>query len=261
MFREAIDVYRVKRIQLNKISKKIDGLSEKIAKLSTEFKSNLAVARNKEASHLLRIYASNVRKFVEIISEAPQLETYIYSTIPEIVNSLTTEYKNKKKILNSNLEHINFRNSLVRISSQFNNAKIFYKSLKMGNVKTMIKKILRSVKMLERMINYEITARNFFVANYEGVLAVTRSSLQKFVGIKGQVVSMIKRGMTIPADLNIQMNDAKLLSTEIDNKAIVFREMIKSKDVPYSTKVSRMKLLLQKQVHLLEIINEALQHL
>lgn len=259
--REAIEVYRFKRLTLERISDKIDELNEEIKEKSNEFNKFVKEAKNKDASASLAEYSKLVVKYIKVISEAPQIESYIYHTIPKIVSNMNEMYKQKKNELSAPLQHINFKESLINIASLFNKAKINYNALNMDNAKEYIIKILKSVEVLKRLINFEISSRNFFVANYEDSIIQTKQALQWYVHIKKQIKNIIGNGHSISPDVNSLLSEIQVLSKEIDNSALSFRESMKSKTIPYSSKVSKMKMLLQRVQIFIEKLNEVLQHL
>lgn len=259
--RNGIELYRQKRILLNKISPKLDKLSWEINKKGKTFNEMLDSANNKEAAIHLRQYAKLVKKFIYVVSEAPKIESYIYITIPKVITSLTETYKIKKAELSAPLGHINFNDSLKKIANLYKSAKETYKRLDMKNTKKTIKKILRSVKVLERLINYEITSRNFFISNYESAINETKIGLQRYISLKERVRLIIGKGVIISPDLSLLMNDSKIMALEIDEVALSFRETMKNKTIPYSSKVSRMKLLLNKDSIFIEKLNEILLQL
>lgn len=257
--RESIEIYRKKRILLNKISPKIDSLSDEIKAKSIEFKEMLDNAKNAKATEALRDYSSLVVKFIRVVSESPKIETYIYQTIPKVIAKLTETYKEKKAEISAPLGHINFKEQLVEMSKQFNNAKLAYKQLNISKTKDLIRKILKSVKGLERLLNYEIISRNFFIANYDSSIMETKQTLKRYVSLKGQIKSVVSKGHLIPVDLVEAMEEIKVFAKEVDQYALSYREAMKDKTIPYSSKVSRMKTLLNKNLILTQKMNDALQ--
>lgn len=259
--RVGIEVYRLKRILLSRLSNKIDGLLDLIKNKENLFNNALELAQNKMASEHLSLYIKQVTAFVKIISEAPQIETYIYTTIPKIIMDLTNTYKEKKKQLSAPLKHINFKDSLIEMSKLFDDAKKQYELLNFDKTKEIIKKILKSIKILKRMINFEIISRNFFIDNYELTISETKRVLKKYFSLKQQIKMIILRGEAISSELTSLMSETNILSKQIDNQALSFRDSMKNKEIPYSSKLSRMKILMQKNSLLILNINEILEYL
>ncbi|MCK5807045.1 MAG: hypothetical protein KAG91_01465, partial [Mycoplasmataceae bacterium] len=164
--REAIAVYRTKRITIDSIAPKVDELSSKIKVKGKEFNSYIASAENSLASKSLNEYSNLVIKFTKIISEAPTINVYINETIQKVISRIASLYVKKKEELNAPMGHIDFKEAIIRISKVYKRAKDKYQNLEFESCKKDIISILKSSKTLERLINYEIKSRNFFVKNY-----------------------------------------------------------------------------------------------
>ncbi|NQZ65712.1 MAG: hypothetical protein HRT99_00655 [Mycoplasmatales bacterium] len=259
--RAGIRVYQLKRIVLSKLSTKIDELLDNIKDEGKQFNNYLELAQNNEASMHLKIYSEKITEFIKVISEAPKIETYIYTTIPRVIESLTKIYKEKKNELSASMNHINLKESLYEISKHFNDAKVYYSELKFKETKDTIKQILRAVKILERMINFEIASRNYFIHNYENVIMESKVNLKKFASLKKQVNKLVEKGETLSNSLRISVEENDALAIEINKRTLNLREVMKDKNTPYSSKISRMKLLLKKLNLFVLKMNEMLTHL
>ena len=199
--RIAIDIYKNKRILLNMISSKIDELINEISLIHKEFDHALAKANTIEINQKLIIYSKKVIKFCEIINTGPALQNYIYNKIPKIISDLYDFYSNKKNEFNIPLKHINFSNTIKKISSIHVNAKNYFINLSLDKAESETKLIMKSVKIIEKMINSELVARNHFVQNYDLLVKETESALIEFVNIKQKVKNIVNQKINLSIDL------------------------------------------------------------
>ena len=257
--REVIAIYDQKRLSLSKINDNIVTLSNKIKQKSIRFKDEMNKGLTKEASFTLRKYSNLVYKFAHIVSEAPSIQTYLYSTIPFIMKNLMEMYKTKKEEIKAPLSHLNFSNSVKNISKIFQDSKSQFKSLEFNKVKENIKTILKTVRSIETMINYEIISRNFFIENYQQIIRKCKFTLTQYVSIRKQIKEIVAKGHKISPDLNQLILDSQNAAKELDNKAMEFADMVSNKDIAYSSKVSRMKIISFSLINMLDKLNEIIQ--
>lgn len=257
--REAISVYKNKRILLGKISNQIEKLSLKISNKSSEFKVQLDSADNHNASIILKEYSELVFQFVNIISKSSNIETYLYVTIPSNVKMLDNLYETKKKELKAPLGHINFKNTLLDLGKMFQKAKEEYLGLDVDSAEKTIKSILKTLSAIQKLINFEIISRNFFVKYSNDILKILKTIFKKYAGLKNFVKEIVEKGKILGIDLEELLMTIKHDYEELDKLGIHFQETIKKVDIPFSSKVARMKRIINKLIIFIDNINEALK--
>ncbi len=244
--RKGIAVYRLKKIVLSKLSTKIDELLNEIKSEGKKYSMYSEMAKNNEASSHLKKYSEKVTQFVKIISEAPNIETYIYTTIPRVITNLTNIYKVKRAELSVSMINIKFKESLLTISRVYEKLKNEYLDLDFENAKINIIKILRSVKNLESTINFEIVSKNYFIDNFQIVISESSRNIRFYKSLKKQVGDLIAKGEVVPASLRNLVKETGEIAIYINNETIKLRNIVEDKNVPYSSKLNIMKLLLNK---------------
>ena len=256
--REAIEVYRNKRIQLQRISDEIDRLSNEIKSVATLFKRNLKEGRNREAQEILSKYEKLVYKYVLTVSEAPYLEMYLYKVIPEKAILISEQYKKRKQELSAQLNHLNFRGTLELIAKELEKARRLYLQVNFEKTKELVIKIFRTLDSARKMVDHEIVSRNIFMQNFKMTIEIAKDILNKYITIKKHIRSLIEGGYSMPTELNSLLSRTKEASNDLDETAISFRDSIKDKAIPFSSKINRMKMLLQKMSAFVELLNDAL---
>lgn len=259
--RKVFEVYGDKRIFLNRISEKIDSLKDETKKLEKEFEEVILLADSNRADKLLRLYAKKVIHYTKVINEGPSIETHLYTQIPHNVKKVEQLFIMKKEELASSLKHIDFKNSVKKISDLYKDAKKAYDNLEIDKAKEHIKSILKSFKSLENMINLEINSRNIFIKNYEYVIKKVKSTLEHYVSIKKQVKDIGSKGKTLPSEVLEAYQNVKVDADDLDKVGVKFRELMKDKNIPYSAKVARMKLIVQKAKQATKEINLLIEEL
>ena len=257
--REVIKVYREKRILLNRIASNIDSLNNKIKNNDYEFEKALNRGETKNAYIILKTYSRNVMLFLSIIDKGPSLQTYLYTIIPNIIQELVEQFKTKKSESGSSISHLNFKKTIQDIAVIFREAKDEFMNLNINQVGKLIKKILKSIKITEKNINYEIQSRNYFIKNYLQALKETRIVLKDYVDLKKNIRGLISKGFQVSDDLSELTYKIEEREKTLDGYAVKFRSLIKNVDVPFSSKIARLKILLQKVNELKIMINAAIE--
>lgn len=257
--RKAIHVFIQKRIVLDSIAPKIENHSNRIKKIGDEFKELLGNAENKLASLKLSEYSREIQQFTKVVSEAPKIDTYLKTMIPNSIKKLTNKYKETKELLNSNMSNIKFKDSIVSLSSDFNIAIDSFNNLKMDVAKTKIKRMLTILSSLDDQISYERSSYDFVNAHYEETVVAFKKVKSSFNSVSQKIDKIIGAGKVIPNNLNTSF---ELLKEKTDNLVVAFEEMktaVNNKEILYSQKISKMKFVIQKSNATLEILNEVIE--
>ena len=257
--RVVIKVYREKRILLNRIAENIDALNNKIKNNSHEFEKALDAGNTVYASEILRSYSKNIIKFTEVINEGPSVQTYLYTIIPNLIKELVSEFQKKKNDNDSSFEHINFKTAIENIAIAFKKAKNDFLKLNVSEASKLVRQILKSIKIIEKNINYEISSRNFFVKNYSKAIKETGKVLNDYVSLRKNIRGLISKGFQVSNDLSELTYKIEDRQKTLDDFAVKFKKVIKNNDIPYSSKIARLKSLMQKVNELKQLINSAIE--
>lgn len=257
--RKAIEVYKTKRLLLDKVSKKIDEIITIIKQQESLFNEAVLSGNMKEASETLKNYSRLVVKFAEIINEGPSIQTYIYDIIPKSIKKIVDNYNECKNDLLASKEIINFDGAIKNAAIIYQEAKVEYGKLNISKAKDLIKKILKSVKATEKIINLEIRSRKAVLNSFKDINNEVKISLRRYVDLKEQIRSYVGKGVQVPMEINDLFIQVKTLGKDIDEKAIKFSEMIADVNIPFSSKMHRSKILVQATTEFTIKINEILQ--
>ena len=257
--REAIEIYRTKRITIDSISSKVDELASRIKNKGRAFNQYIASAENSLASKILGEYIALVIDFSTVISEAPTINVYINETITKVISNIATLYVKKKEELNAPMGHIDFKEAIKKISEVYQKAKYEYHNLDFTSCKKNIISILKSTKTLERLINYEIKSRNFFVTNYSLIQEEIVKSIKNYEAIKSNIRSIVERGEVVHETIIFPINNAEKIKVDLLNSIKYLREVSKTNSIPFSAKMSKVKLLANKTNEFIETLNIAIK--
>lgn len=257
--RKAIEIYQNKRLLLDKVSHQIDEIISRLKEDENNFNDKIVSGQMKDASEILRVYSRHVIKLAEIINEGPQIQAYIEEVIKKAVVMIIDSYNSRKNDLGGSVNVINFNESIKAIALQFEQAKLSYQKLNIGETKELIKKILKSIKALEKIINYEIRSRKVVLDTYKSIVHEVKNALHRYVEIKNQFRMLVSKITNIPLELNDTYMQLKAMAKNIDEKAISFAEVITSKDMSYSSKLERSKSLVQLTIDFTQKMNEIMQ--
>lgn len=259
--RKAISVYQSKRLLLDKVSTKIDEIITNIKSTEKEFENLILMGKMKEASECLRKYSKLAIKMAEIINEGPQIQMYIDEIIKRAVQAIVEKFNSCKEELAGSIHIINFNDSIKSIAKQFEQAKHEYYLLHINESKVLIRKILKSIKALEKLINFEIKARKLVLESFKDINSEVRVALQRYLEIKQQFRLLVTKVSQIPLELSDAFVQLRSLSKNIDSKAMNFSQMIADKDIAYSSKLERSRSLVQYTLEFTNKMNEIMQML
>lgn len=257
--RKAIEVYKTKRLLLDKVSKKIDEIISFIKQQESVFNEAVLSGNMKEASDTLRNYSKLVIKFAEIINEGPAIQTYIYDVIPKTIKTIVENYNARKDELQGSKDIINFEGSIKIAANIYQEAKTEYEKLNILKAKDLIRKVLKSIKATEKIINLEIRSRNAVLSSFKDITDEVKTSLRRYVELKEQFRTLIGKGVQVPLEINDLFVQVRTLGKEIDEKAVQFTEMVGDKNIPFSSKMQRSKMLVQATIEFTNKINEIMQ--
>lgn len=259
--RKAITVYQNKRLLLDKVSSKIDDLITEIKDTEKIFDKLVQEGQMKEAGGLLRKYSKLVIKLAEIINEGPQIQTYLDEIIKRAVQALVQKFNSCKEELGGSVHIINFAESIKLIAKQFEEARHEYSLLHIKEAKLSIKKALKSIKALEKLINFEIKARGLVLESFKDVNAEVRIALQRYLEIKQQFRLLVTKVTQIPLEMNDAFVQLKMLAKNVDSRAMNYSQMIADKEIAYSSKLERTRSLVQYTLEFTNKMNDIMQML
>ena len=252
--RDVVEVYKTKRVFLREISKDIDILISEIKLIEKEFDKALDAGDNHKMSDSLSRLSKKIIKFARIINEGPSIQTYLLETIPKKTMQLLAMYKEKKRELNTNFSNVNFSKSFEDIKIKYKSAKQHFNNLSIDKAEDKIRGILKSLKVLEKMINIEIESRNLFHSSFEGTIKGIRNAFNSFQSLQKRY-GLIKPD--ILSEELVELNKELIVqSLEIDKSLIVFNKLLADKDLSYSSKTSRIKIVLNETISFIKKINE-----
>ena len=251
--REVIEVYKTKRISLRNLSDEIDTLIKEIKLLEKNFEDSLDKGDSNSMSDDLAELSKKIILFARVINEGPAIQSYLLVTIPSKTTKLLKMYKEKKKELNTNFNNIDFHNSFDAIRNKYLSAKNYFKNLSIDKAELKVREILKSLKVLEKMINNEIESRNLFFENFNGTISQIQSSLRSYVVLKKKYDLINKKVVTpeLQDDLITLKNNANNLNAS----AITFKKLATNNDISFSSKISRMKIILGESVSFITKMN------
>jgi septation ring formation regulator EzrA len=254
--KQVLSSYQNKRVMLENIAIKLSQLISSIKQIEEDFVELINKAEIKLASDLVNKYKDKILALAKVINEGPQLQIFIYKSIPDNVRKLIQqkkEYTTNKKI---DIDYICFEESIRKIGAQYILAKNLYLELSISKSEEKVINILKNLKLLERMINTEIKSRNIFMKNYETTLNLVKISLKNYVKIKSNLKNINKEVKIMDFNLNDKYQELQSLSKTIDELAISYREIFNNKRLPFSAKLSRTKILANKCLNIIDVINE-----
>ena len=252
--RDVIDVYKTKRVFLREISKDIDLLIADIKVVEKEFDDALNAGNNNAMSQALSQLSKKVIKFARVINEGPSIQTYLLETIPKKTMQLLAMYKEKKRELNTNFSNVNFSNSFEDVKQKYKSAKQYFKNLSIDKAEERIREILKSLKVLEKMINIEIESRNLFHSSFEGTIKGIRNAFSSFQLLQKRYALIKPELLTDEIE---ELNDElKIQSVDVNKSLGVFGQLLSDKDLSYSSKTSRIKIILNETLGFIRKINE-----
>ncbi len=199
-------------------------------------------------------YSKKVVALARVVDEGTVIQTFLYKTIPEKTMTLLKKYKQKKLELDTEFKNLDFSGAFNDIRTKYASAKTLFKNLSIDKASYKIKEILKSLKLLEEMINIEIYSRNLFLKNFENVVSEIKVSLKAFISLKTRVRKIDKSLISI--ELREAYNESSEASKSIDKDAILFSEVVSDNDISFSSKLSRMKRLLNQNLLFIKGINE-----
>ncbi|TCG10333.1 hypothetical protein C4B25_04625, partial [Mycoplasma todarodis] len=248
--------YSKKRIRLDKVSRKIDVLNNQIAQRTKKFDRLIEKGDTREASELIERIRVDIIEFGTIINEGPKIQATLYDAIPSYIKKLIGIYQHAENALKVDLSHIDFTNSIKNLSSNFNKAKELFMDLKLKEVKEEIIYLIKNIKAIERIINSEIKARNIFVKEFIPAQKIVASTLKQYVQIRKEVKKQSQRGIVLNAEVSEIMTNLKFEIADLDETIMSFTNLMSDKNIPFTSKLSRMKILLNKNISAVNLMND-----
>ncbi|WP_168388332.1 septation ring formation regulator EzrA [Mycoplasma marinum] len=247
--------YSKKRITLDKISGKIDILNKRIAGRTRKFDSLIQSGETRSASEIIEKLREDIIQFGIIINEGPKIQATLYGAIPKFIKKLIVLFNHAQNKLKVDLSHIDFHASIRRMANNFETAKSHFLELRLEESKKEIIFIIKNIKAIERMINSEIKSRNIFVNEFINVQNLVLKTMKQFVQIRKEVKKMPQSGTRLSVEMMDIMRSLKFEIADLDENAMSFSKLMKDKNIPYTSKLSRMKILLNKNISAIKLMN------
>ncbi len=248
--------YSKKRIRLDKVSAKIDALNNQITQRTKKFDRLIEKGRTREASDLIEKIRKDIIDFGVIINEGPKIQATLYDAIPSYIKKLIGIYQHAENSLKVDLSHIDFTNSVKNLSSSFNKAKDLFLDLELESVKKEVVYLIKNIKAIERIINSEIKARNIFVKEFMTSQNIVASTLKQYVQMRKEVKKQSQKGTILNAEITEIMTNLKFEIADLDETVMSFSNLISDKNIPFTSKLSRMKILLNKNISAVNMMND-----
>ncbi len=252
-------VYAKKRILLDKVAINIDELNSEIKKLTLEFDASIEKGDNNSASEIMEEVREKIVRFGIIINEGPKIQSAIFGAIPKFIKELIKLYKRAERELDVDLTHINFRKIMLDLAEKFSDIKEQYNELNIKETKKKILILIKNIKAIERMINSEIKSRNVFVTNYSDTTLVIKKTLKQFVALKKEFKELPSSGKRVSVEMNELYKILNQEAKDLDETAMSFAGLIKDKTIPFTSKVARLRILLNKNNSTISIMNKLYQ--
>ncbi|MCP4336790.1 MAG: hypothetical protein GY679_02990 [Mycoplasma sp.] len=249
------ELYMRKRVVLDKISTRIDKINEEIKLLGDEFDDSIESGINEKASHIIREIRKKIIMFAKVINEGPKLQATIFGSIPEFIKKIIDLYNHAKTELRVDLSYLNFEESLSNLSVLFKKIQKDFQILKIESCKKNSILIIKNIKAIERNINCEIRARNLFIENYQSTIQIAKKTLTQYIDLKNQIKEMPQNGKMVSIDIRDGLKGLKTDIELFDEAAIAFKDLFKNITIPYTSRLSRMKILLNKNIYINSIMN------
>lgn len=239
--RKALDVYKNKRILLDKVAKQIDECSMRISKIEKVFNNNINQGKMVDAAKNVQKYADEVVQFCCYISEGPSIQTHIYDNIPKLIKTITELYKKNHNSLSTSLEIINFSASLKKIANIYKKLVESYLNLDFESAKSLIKDVLKAIKVLEKQITFEIQTMNIFVQNYSDVDNLIEKTIRNFAELRSEVQNTIDKGFILSSEVRENFSELRNFMKVVSRHRDELVNNVKDTSIPYSTKNSRLR--------------------
>ncbi len=249
------ELYSRKRVILDKIASRIDEINNNIKIKNKEFDKTIEVGDNEKASLLIEDIRKQIVFFAELINEGPKLQATIFGTMPTLIKKLIQLYKHAETELKVDISHIGFKDNMYALSILYDKTKKQFLDININDCKKNIIIVIKNIKALERNINSEIKSRNLFIKNYQTTITTIKKTLKQYVEIVKEYKSMPQNGKKISIELK---DSIKILKKEIgilDEAAIAFESLFKDKNIPYTSRLSRMKIILNKTIFISNMMN------
>ncbi len=248
--------YSKKRIRLDKVSGKIDALNNQIAQRTKKFDRLIEKGKTREASDLIEKIRIDIINYGIIINEGPKIQATLFDAIPTYIKKLIGIYQHAEKSLKVDLSHIDFTNSIKNLSTSFNEAKELFIKLDLENVKKEIIYLIKNIKAIERVINSEIKARNIFVKEFRVSQNIVAATLKQYVQLRKEIKKQSQEGVILNTEITEIMTNLKFEIADLDEAVMSFSNLMSDKNIPFTSKLSRMKILLNKNISAVNMMNE-----
>ena len=254
-FRLSIRVYKEKRFYLELLQIQLDEQISDIKSKKRDIDEVLNMADDAKMAKLVNEYGILVKKFVLDLNLAIGLKSYIFSSIPNAMKQLSDYYEKETKKHKTHLQEINFSEIIKNLHKNYKKVKEYYFGMELESAKVLIQEIIRSIKIAEKMVNYEMKVKLFFASIYKDIKKYTYEIYDMSQSLTKDIENLVDRGI----QLNIELQNE--FSSLIQHKKILiehskeFSESIKNKGMIYSAKIQRAKRLLISNEQLVKQIN------
>lgn len=250
--RDIIHHYRQNRVLLNEIASKIDELLNDLHDIEIDFDKSLNIGEIKGASAFLDLYERKVYKIALIVNEGPVINTHIFHNIPNRAREIIDNFNIKKKATPNQFSHIKIDDELNKLQKMHRQARTQFELLDFDLAKVSIRKCHEIISTINKNINLEITASNFFTQNYNNVILEISQSLQRFVALRKKFRIILDHGYEGSSELSDYFEKLKLLSHVIDEHAINLKKIRNDISTPFLAKLSQLKVIMNLLVNFVE---------
>ena len=261
ILRDTQFVYKENMLQLTNIYEPISNFFNKIKSIDQNYHKHLEELNTNKAFEELKLYISHIKKIVLIVSEAEKIETHLFTTIKKYIQRLVENFKLKKRELNISFEHINFQKNINNISKIYLEAKKEYKNLNFTKTKIKIIQIYKSIKSIENLINFEVICRNQIISKKNLIEEETKNIFNQYKSIDFKIKKLVGEGKKINNELENAINLTKINFNKFKNSSKNFEDSFKNKKIPYSSKITRIKELLDNSNLLISSINQTFENI
>ncbi len=255
------NLYSYKSIILDKIENKINVLNYTIIDLTKQFDSAIEKGDNDLASKIMNDIREKIIVFAIVINEGPKIQATIYGTIPELIKKLIKLHEHAEKDLKVDLSNMDFNSDIVSLSNLFNKIKASFLEIDLETCKQNMILLIKNIKALERNIKFEIKARNIFIDNYQCTLDILDTTLKQYAELQEEVKKLPSSGKVISVEIADSMEELREELESFKEFTTSFYNLLKNMSIPYTSKLSRMKIILNKSITQTLVMNDIYKRL
>lgn len=253
--RDIIYQYRQNRVLLDAVASKIDENLSDLNDIEHDFDTALNSGEIKGASAFLDLYENKVYKLALIVNQGPVINTHIFHNIPNRTRELVNSFNLKKAEAPNQFNHINIKKELDKLIQMHRQGRMQFELLEFDLAKVSIKKCHEMISQINQNINLEISASNFFTQNYNDVIFEVGKTLQRYVSLRKKYRIILDHGYEGNFELADKFEELRNLSQEIDGHAIKLKDVRQNINIPFSSKLSKLKIMMNLLLQFVDLEN------